>query len=257
MNIEEKRKGIERLVKIGLVLIVGFAIAPFIFVAIKGLLGLLAAAIISMIIINFTPFLAAKFANWRLKALKFEASQNPIETLENQYRQREEALVRYKENIKTFFAEVQNFYSELEQHKERWPNDTEKFETQYMKMKQLLDLRVTKCKQAQQQLADFSCHIERKRSEWKIAQAAKSMSKSAQVGEDFISKLMTDTALDAVQTDLNIAFSDLELSLLEEGAPQPQLQQQQPRQIVLESSKVLAEKPTLDLDFGSIAVRES
>ena len=61
-----------------------------------------------------------------------------------------------------------------------------------------------------------------------------------------ISKLMTDTALDSVQTNLNLAFSDLEVSLLEEGNAQPNI-------IIAATPKQLNEKPTLDLDFDEIA----
>ena len=246
---DQRRKRIETFVKVTALLFVGFVFAPFVFIAIKGLIGLLIAGAISLVAVNLLPWFAAKVANWRLKTIKHEAAQNPIETLENQYQEREHALVQFRQQILGFNAEVQNFYSELEEHRRNYPNDCQKFEEQYLKMKALLTSRGEKYKQAQKKLKDFSDIIERKRSEWKIAQAAAKMSKAAGVGEDFISKLMTDTAIDSVQLSLNTAFAELEVSVLDEqtaelpNKPAAQIENSGP--------------PTLDLDFESIPHIES
>jgi hypothetical protein len=255
-ELELKRKRIEAGVKIAGMLVVGFLVAPFIFVAIGGLIGLVVAAGISFVIINLIPWFAMKVANWRLRALKHEASKNPIETLENQYKQREQALVEFRSNILSFHAEVQNFYSELEEHRQKYPEGVSKFEEQYSKMKALLASRSLKYKAAQKKLADFNNLIDQKRSEWKIAQAAAKMTKAAGVGEDFISKLMADTAVDSVQTSLNTAFAELEVSLLDE---QPITVEVTPLPATNKSPSLLTEKagpPTLDLEFDDVKVLE-
>lgn len=244
MDTEQKRKRIEALVKVAALLVGGFLCSSFIFIAVKGLIGLLLGAAVGLTAVNLAPWFAVKVANWRLKALKHEASLNPIETLENQYKEREGALVAFRENIKSFHAEVQNFYGELEGFKERYPDKAARFDEQYGKMKMLLDARGTKYKQAQRKLLEFSEVIDQKRSEWKIGQAAAKMSKAAGQGEDFISKLMADTALDSVQTNLNIAFSELEVSLLDEVDGKKVIPMKQPVALAEGSGP-----PTLDLDF--------
>lgn len=246
---EQRRKKIETLVKWIALPVIGFFVAPFIFITIKGLIGLIVSGVISLTAINFTPWLAMKLANWRLKALKFEAGENPIETLENQYQERETALLAFRDNIKSFSAEVQNFYSELEGFKQEYPASAGKFDTQYSNMRALLVARADKYKKAKQNLESFSRVIDQKRSEWKIAQAAAKMSKAAGVGEDFMAKLMTDTALDSVQTSLNTAFAELEVSLLDE---------KDGRTTVVVSPSMITEHagpPTLDLEIEPIKER--
>ena len=62
----------------------------------------------------------------------------------------------------------------------------------------------------------FAEVIDEKRSDWKIAQTMAEASKLANVGQDFQSKLLKDTALNTIQDGLNLAFSELETSLLDE-----------------------------------------
>lgn len=256
-ELEVKRKRIEWTVKIAALLVTGFVVAPFVFVAIKGVVGLAVAGVIGFTLVNFAPWFATKLANWKLKALKAEATANPIETLENQYKEREEGLVQFRQNILSFHAEVQNFYGQLEDNRDKLaPNAIAKFEEQYGKMKALLDSRGQKYKLAQKNLKEFADLIEQKRVEWNIAQAAAKMSKAAGVGEDFMNKLMTDTAVTSIQTNLNTAFAELEVSLLDE---QPITAPTTVKVIDVKPVAALPEKsgpPVLDLDFEVVPERE-
>lgn len=246
IDLEKKRKRIEALVKLLALGVTGFFVAPVIFITIKGLLGLIVAAAIGSLMICFAPAVGAKLANWRLKALKAEASVNPIETLENQYSERSHALDAFLVNIKEFYAEIQNFHSEIEAYKTQFPNVECRFEPQYHKMVSLFRNRTEKYKSVQSSLKDFATVIEQKRSEWKVAQAAAKMSKAAGVGEDFLSKLMADTAIDSVQTGLNKAFAELEVSLLDE-------------QVTVESPRVItsgSSLPAFDLELETQPERE-
>lgn len=242
--LEKKRKRIELVVKVVALGVIGFVVSPFIFATIQGLVGLLIAGSIGVIAINLAPWAAVKVANWRLKALKHEASLNPIETLENQYGERKAALIQIRSGIKEFHAQVENFRTMIEEFKQKYPEDT-RYDDKYGKMQALLANRVEKYKSAQVGLAQFDEMIERKRAEWKIAQAAASLDKAAGVGEDFISKLMADTALDSVQTHLNAAFAELEVSLLDND--QKNVIRVQPVVVALKSPSDGPVK--LDLDF--------
>lgn len=242
--LEQKRKRIETIVKVLAVCAIAFFVSPIIFATIQGLIGLVVAGSIGFIAINMAPWFAAKVANWRLKALKAEAAKNPIETLENQFNEKQNALLQFRESIKEFHAEVENVRAEIAEHKEKYPNDT-RFDDKLNKMCALLANRAAKYKQAQKNLADFNEVIERKRSEWKIIQASMKMEKAAGVGEDFISKLMADTALDSIQTGLNTAFAELEVSLLDEPNGN-EVKNVTPVQHALPST---SEPITLDLDL--------
>lgn len=205
------------LVKLLALGVIGFLVGPFIFLTIKGIVGLAVAAVISLTLINVgAPWFAVKVANWRLKALKHEASLNPIETLENQYGKRAEALNNILQGLREFYAVIEDLAQQIREHNGRYPNRPSQFQEKYEKMKSLYTLRSKKYKQAKSNLEGFSELIDEKRSDWRVAQAAAKAMKLANVGEDFQSRLMQDTALTSIQDGLNIAFSELEVSLLEE-----------------------------------------
>jgi hypothetical protein len=151
-----------------------------------------------------------------LKALKAVASANPIETLENRYQVRDNALVGIRENIKKSYAVLQELWAQIQEHTEKYPNRPSQYLDKYNKLKALVELRGKKYKLAQANLKTFGELIEEKRSDWKIAQTMAAASELANVGEDFTSKLLQDTALNTIQDGLNMAFSELETSLLDE-----------------------------------------
>jgi hypothetical protein len=216
-QLERKRKQLEQVAKIIGLLIIGFVVYPFVFLAIQGLLALIVAGVIAALTLTFLPAISMKFANWRLKAMKYEATINPVETLENQFVQREKDLARFLETIRTFHNEVLNFRSEYTDFKEKYPDQPDKFAEPYKKLVQLFELRKAKYKKAQSDLVKFGEMIDHKRAEWRVAQAAAKLSSAANAGEDFITKLMTDTAVTAIQSSMNSAFADLETSILNES----------------------------------------
>jgi hypothetical protein len=96
--------------------------------------------------------------------------------------------------------------------------------------------------------------IEEKRSDWKIAQTMAEASKLANVGEDFQSKLLKDTAVNTIQDGLNLAFSELDTALLDENNSTPT-----PVQVTSAPAAVAQLAPTsppntLDLGFESDSI---
>jgi hypothetical protein len=115
-ELEVKRKRIETAVKILALGVVGFFVAPFIFAAIGGMIGLAIAGVVGLVAINLAPSVAVAVANWRLKALKAVAAANPIETLENRYQDRQSALAGIRENIKKSYSVLQELYAQIQEH---------------------------------------------------------------------------------------------------------------------------------------------
>ena len=221
-DIEQRRKKIETIAKVVGLGIAGFLFAPIAYATITGLVSLIVVGVIGLAVVNIgVPWFAITIANWRLKAIKAAAAANPIETLENQYAEREQALLKIRDNIKEFHAVIQELWSQIQEHNEKYPDRPSQFLEKYNNMKALLALRSNKYKQAQANLKAFGELIEEKRSDWKVAQSAAKAMKLANVGEDFQSKLMQDTALNTIQDGLNMAFSELEVSLLDEQPATP------------------------------------
>ena len=216
-ELELKRKRIETFGKVLGLGIAGFLFAPIAYATITGVVSLIVVGIIALVTVQVgVPWFAASLANWRLKALKATAAANPIETLENRYQDRQNALVGIRENIKKSYSVLQELWGQIAEHAEKYPNRPSQYLEKYNKLKALVELRGKKYKQAQTNLATFGELIEEKRSDWKIAQTMAAASELANVGEDFTSKLLQDTALNTIQDGLNMAFSELETSLLDE-----------------------------------------
>jgi len=244
MDLERKRQKIETAVKIVGALVIGFVIAPFIFIAIKGLLGLIAAAIVSLVAINLTPWFSAKLANWRLKAIKNEAAKNPIETMENEYKDKVKMLWRMKDSIRVFYGSVRTFHGKLDGFKRDFPQDSKQFDDQYSAMMQLLELRKAKYEEAKLGLTKFESVINRAKAIWEMAQEAAKMRNAAGADVDaFYSKLKVEYALDSVTSNMNKAFGDLELALMDEKTT-PAIENQPVAAIPVSTGP-----PTLDLNF--------
>lgn len=219
VELEQKRKRITTIVKIAALVVAGFVVAPYIFLAVKGVIGLAIAAGVAVVMVNVAPVLADKLANWRLAAIKREAAKNPIETLQLDFGKRQQALGKFKQAITNFGAATLNFEDKLDSFKERFPKDSAKFESQLTKMKALLTIRKKKYGEAQDALEQFANEIDRAKAIWSMGQeAAKMNSAAGMTDDDFLSKIKTETALDSVTTSMNSAFAELETSLDESKA---------------------------------------
>lgn len=217
LSLEQRREKLERILKFGILLVVGFGVAPFIFIAIKGLIGLIVAGVVGVLAVQFTPVLAAMIANWRLKMLKDEAARNPVETLQNDYGTRTVALKAFRDSIQGFSAAVKDFQDKLKGFKVQYPDDADAYDDQLDKMKKLLKLRMDKYEDAKDNLADYAKEIDKVKAIWAMGQEAVKMNKAAGMTDgDFLSKIMKETAIDSVQRSMNSAFADLEISLLDE-----------------------------------------
>lgn len=240
MTNEQRKKRIETIAKLVGLGVVGFLVAPFVLITIKGLVGLIVAAAIGLFAVNVAiPWYSRALANWRIKAIKAEAMKNPVETLQNNYIKQQEKLNESAKKISTFSAKVSNFEDELELFVKRFPDQAAKFQDNLKKMQQLLGLRQKNYKRAVQELKSFELEIEKADAIWQMAQAALAMNEAAGMTEDdLLEKISKDTAIDSVTTSLNTAIADLETSLLlEESSDLPLTNTQSSTNIVTPVAK--------------------
>jgi hypothetical protein len=224
IDVVRQKQKIVTLVKVGMFVLTGFVVAPAIFVAIKGMVGLAVAAVAGLFMINVTPAIADAFANWRLKLIKAEAGRNPIETLQIDFGKRQDALHRFKDAINTFSASVMNFSDKLEGFRVQFPQDSEKFDSQLAKMKKLLEIRRNRYKEAEAAVKQYAAEIDRAKAIWDMGlEAAKMNAAAGMTEEDFMQKIKVETALDSVTKSMNSAFAELETSLEEEEGDKPMI----------------------------------
>lgn len=219
MNEEQKRKNILKLTKIGMLLASAFLISPFVFGILQGLAGLIGIGVTLGVTWALAPTVGAKLANWRIKQLKAEAAKNPIETMENTYAQRAQALEQAKDILERAIGATRTYKDEVDKFRKEQPENAAKFEEIYKNMVALVDAKKRKYKEAHTALDQFYKEIGRQRSLWKITQAAIAVNKAVD-GDDaekkFLEQLQVDTAFTSIQDSMNTAFSDLETALLED-----------------------------------------
>lgn len=198
-------------------LLLGLVAAPFVLMAIGGLVGLIVAGILGFGAITFAPVVGMKFANWRLKAIKTEATANPIETLQGVKLAKEQALAGFARQLEAFRTEVLNFKSTSDSFRAKYPNAPDKFGPQLVKYETLLTARKKAYAQAVSDLKSFQAVIDQAEAEWAVAQAALRAGKASGMDTgDLFEKIKTDTSLNAVQQAMNGSFAQLETLLLDE-----------------------------------------
>lgn len=217
MTPEQKKQRIATVVKWAIGLVAAAVISPVIFFAVKGIVGLALALVLGVAFINFAPVVAMKFANWKLKGIKHEAMANPVETMQNVFLEKTEALAAFLQRIEEFATQVSNFSDKLDGFKAQFPAEAPKFQSTLDGMQRLLQVRRQKYGDSKMMLSRFSHEIAKADAIWKMGLAAQAMTRAAGMTEDdFMQRLKTETAIDSVQTQLNRAMAELETSLLEE-----------------------------------------
>lgn len=236
---EQRKQRTEMILKVLGVGVVGFLVAPFVLSAIGGILGLTVAAGLSFVAINMVSWFSLKVANWRLKAIKHEAMKNPVETLQNEYVKKDQALKSFKENIRTFAGQVLTFGDQVKQYVKDGLEDAQTYVEQLAKMKKLLELRQAKYQQAVEALAQFAQTIQQTDRKWKMACAAMAMNEAAgQMEGDVFDKICIETALDSVQTKLNESFADLEVALMDNEKEKAVKQQTMVQNVSSETTEI-------------------
>lgn len=204
--------------KWGLGLVAAAVIAPFIFLTVKGLVGLALAGAVGLAIINGAPVLSSLLANWKVKGIKAVATANPVEQLQNVLMERQRALTNFAEQITEFASRVRQFESKLAGFKRQFPGEADKFDEQAAAMNRLLANRRARYDDVRQQLIAFEMEVKKADAIWQMSQAAAELHKAAGMdGEDVYAKIKAETALESVEMSLNRSFAQLETALLEEG----------------------------------------
>lgn len=215
-DLELKRAKIEKIVGGGLLLVLGFVVAPFIYIALKGLAGLMVAGGVIAVSYYSAPAVGRWLGNMRIKALKAVAAADPISTLQNIYREKKEALIKQRDNIKQLISVKSKIKDQIAAYKERFGKASPR-QASYDQLELLINVTMQKYERAQRGLVNFGELIEEKAADWDIACSMAEASKLAKLGEDFVSKLMQDTSFTTIQDGLNMALAELDASVMDEN----------------------------------------
>ena len=223
-EVEQKKQKFGGWIKIAALGVVGLAVAPFIMLAIGGLLGLGVAAAVAFLLVQLAPWFALKVANWRyrlmdaekvehIKKVEAAAEQNPIETLTALLIAKKQAFQVFKASVEQAVTARSNFKTKVEKFKERWPQRAPEFEAQLARMTDLVERKKVAWNDAQQSLEDGDLKLEEMKAYYEMSKDAIEANRAAGMDTgDAFEKLKADTACDAVFESMNMAFAQLEVA---------------------------------------------
>jgi len=220
LSLDERRAKLQTKFKVGLAILAAAIVAPVVWLAVGGLIGLAVAGVLALTIVNAAPVLSMKLANWRLKAIKAEAYKNPVETLQMALKEKLEKLEQFRLKIVEFSTSVKSYRSKVQAFSEKWPDKASVFQEQLRNMEALLEKRKNAYQVAVKESQSFELKIQEADAMWQMAMAAQDMNEAANLtGDDLMEKIKVDTSLNSVQDAMNRAFTDLEMMILDEDVP--------------------------------------
>lgn len=224
ISVDERRNKLKKWVTIGGIGVTGLVIAPIIFTAIQGMIGLAIAAGIGFMLVNFAPWFALKISNAKYRAIDAEkvshvkkvvnaAAENPIETMTNLLQAKRQAFKEFEQNVIQAAAARDTFKTKVEKFTKRYPERAIEFQNQLSRMVDLVSRKKSALQAAQKSLEDGAMKLEEMQAYWEMAKDAIELNKAAgmDTGDQF-EKLKSDTAVDSVLESMNTAFAQLEIA---------------------------------------------
>ncbi len=205
--------------KYGALLVAGFLVAPYIWVAIGGLIGLIVALGVILAAWMVRPVVFSFAANMRLKLIKAEAAKNPVETLQNDLKDKAQALGKRKEAIETLNSQIRTFSDKVDDIKATYGAEDsgyQKLSRDLVDLRRVYTNRCEKWKEAREQLKLYEEEIKRANMIWEAAQAAAAARETSGLTEDeFYAKLRAETAFESIRKSYNDALASLDTAMLE------------------------------------------
>jgi archaellum component FlaC len=223
-EIEAKKAKLGNWVKGGTLGVTGLVVAPVILMVLGGVIGLIVSAAIGFLAVQLAPYFAQKVANYKYRLMDAEridhikkvtaaAAENPIETLTSMLIEKKKAFQTFKTSVETGVTVRSNFANKVEKFKQKYPARAPEFEKQLQRMTDMVEQKKVALKEAQSSLDLGDQKLEEMKAYYEMSKDAIEMNRAAGMDTgDAFEKLKADTACDAVFTQMNAAFAQLEVA---------------------------------------------
>jgi len=226
VNQTSKKESIQKKATIGLIIAAGLVVSPVIFLAIKGLIGLMIAAIIGLSVVTFSPWVAMKFANWRVRSIAAEAAENPIETMTNLLIEKRQAWKEFEQVVIKAVTAKKSFEQKCREFSARYPDRAAEFTNQLQAMNEVVEQKKRALQEAKLAIEKGEHTLQEMRAYWEMSQAAQAAHSAAGMDTgDLYARLKADTAVDSVFASMNTAFAQLEVAASVADLPNATVQQ--------------------------------
>lgn len=219
-NIEQKRETYKKWFSVGLVGLGALLVAPIIFMVVQGLVGLIIAGTIGLVAVNVAPYLAMKLANWKVKMIVSEATENPIETLTNVLIEKKKAYEDFKQRVTESVSARNQFEQQCKNFSIQYPERAKEFTTQLEHMNKHVEKQKIALGEAKVAIAAGQDKLQEMKAYFDMATALQRANKATNMDTgDIYEKLKVDTAVDAVYNSMSVAFAQMEILSSEGGTP--------------------------------------
>lgn len=190
---------------------------PVIFLALKGVLGLLAlgvAAGAGLAMIRLAPWFSQVITNVGIKLFIHEVQKNPIESMLSLYTEKTGEADEADKQIVEFESEVRGYNDQVKTFSRQYPEEAATFKDISERMVEALESMKQEQSNAREALADLSQRIKKAEAIYKMSLAAQrvaSFSKSAE--QKVFQEIKERVAFDAVQSQLNRSFAALNMAV--------------------------------------------
>ena len=158
------------------------------------------------------PWVFMKAANLRLKFIKAEAAKNPVETLQSEHLRQSEILEERKKGVDAMAGSIKTLDQAIDSLERDFPDSPElpQMREDQAELTKLLEARSADWQEAYVSLGMFAKEIQRVGKLWEVSlAAARARQQSGLTEDEWLSKLKTQTSIDAIRTNLNTQLSAL------------------------------------------------
>lgn len=228
----DKREKFKKYLGVGVMLAAGLFVAPIIFLAITGLVGLVAAAVIGGLVMALTPAFTEKMAQLKFQAMKVVISRAPVETLHQRAKERSDDLAEQRDILHQQAAALAEFKRKAMNFNKRYPEDSAEINEQLAGYEQLFVYRTDMFKQAKAETQNFMAVVEKAEAIYEMAVADAELGKSFNKGKDFMAIYREKTAFDAIDKANSTALANLRMALVDDDFVKKNITQtEQTRQV--------------------------
>jgi hypothetical protein len=188
------------------------AIAPLVFMAVQGLIGLGICIVLGMAGYKFFPAVSLHMSNLALKAFKSAARKNPVETLQNQLISKSQRYDTELDAFNKYKGKVDTFDEKKDKLAKRFPDEAAKFIRMSSVMHKYQEDWRAELARARQALVLTKAELEKAEAVWEVVLAGREAEAlSPRAKDKLYEEMATRVAVDEITTQLNTTFANLEM----------------------------------------------
>lgn len=219
---DAKQERIATIAKWGIGLVGAVVISPFVFLAVKGIVGLIIAVVLVTAAVQFAPAVGVWISNMALKSFIGAVEANPVESLKNLKIEKAEEADQTRKDIEAFDTELRNFKGQLKQVKRDFPEEAADYDAMVSAEEEGLSQMQEDYNEALAGLNQLDKEISKGEALWKLALSALRVTKLNKSQKEAVYQdIKKKTAFDAITSKVNQSFASLDASVRERKNRQP------------------------------------